>query len=230
MRRHTFVRGAVAMTAALGIGAGFVPLAAGAGAPATVATTGVRGLDFAGGRLVTVERSPSGDAMIYERRVSADGATVGAREYRAYAGAMANGAHFRTVPCDLGSCVQLVASGHGDFGAVFVNGDNAKTESVQFWGPGNSYNGGDVRYPEGTAKIVDLTARAWVVNGGSPVKQRTGMYPSYSVTPAPSSAPPPPPPSGAPRCGRRLPPRARSPRPTSRRTRSWRRPPPAPPV
>lgn len=185
MRRHTFVRGAVAMTAALGIGAGFVPLAAGAGAPATVATTGVRGLDFAGGRLVTVERSPSGDAVIYERRVSADGATVGAREYRAYAGAMANGAHFRTVPCDMGSCVQLVASGHGDFGAVFVNGDNAGTESVQFWGPGNSYNGGDVRYPEGTAKIVDLTARAWVVNGGSPVKQRAGMYPSYSVTPAP---------------------------------------------
>ncbi|WP_260255674.1 VCBS repeat-containing protein [Streptomyces sp. 840.1] len=172
--------------AALGIGAGFVPLAAGAaGAPATVATTGVQGLDFAGGRLVTAEQSLSGDTMIFERRVSADGATVGKRESRAYAGPMANGAHFRTVPCDMGSCVVLVASGHGDFGAVFVNGDGAGTESVQFWGPGNSYSGGDVRYPAGTAKIVDLTARAYVVNGGSPVKQRAGMYPGYYSTAAP---------------------------------------------
>lgn len=179
-----FVRGRTALVgAALGatvLATAAVPATATpGGAPATVVTTGVRGLDFAGGRLVTAERSGSGDAMVFERRVSADGVTVGARESRSYAGPFANGAHFRTVPCDMGSCVELVASGHGDYGVVFVDGDDAGTESVQFWRPGDSYHGGDVHYPAGTAKLVDLTARAYVVNGGAPVKQRADMYPSY---------------------------------------------------
>ncbi|WLQ41806.1 hypothetical protein P8A22_18545 [Streptomyces laculatispora] len=185
-----FVRGRTALVgAALGatvLATAAVPATATpGGAPATVVTTGVRGLDFAGGRLVTAERSGSGDAMVFERRVSADGVTVGARESRSYAGPFANGAHFRTVPCDMGSCVELVASGHGDYGVVFVDGDDAGTESVQFWRPGDSYHGGDVHYPEGTAKLVDLTARAYVVNGGAPVKQRADMYPSYHANAAP---------------------------------------------
>lgn len=181
-----FVRGRAALVGAV-VGAtvlatAAVPAtAAPTATPATVATTGVHGLDFAGGRLNTVEAGASGDQWVYTREVSADGATVGARQGGSYAGTFANGAHFRRVPCDIGSCVELVASGHGDYGVVFVDGDDAGTESVKFWAPEGSYHGGDVHYPEGTAKIVDLTARAWVVNGGSPAKQRVGMYPSYYV-------------------------------------------------
>lgn len=183
MRRHVFVRGAVAATVAWG--AAVVPASAAGPVPATVATSGVYGLDFAGGRLVTAERSASGDLVVFERGVSADAATVGPSAYRTHVGPFANGAHMRSVPCDNGACVELVASGHGRFGVVFEDGDDAGTERAQFWGPDSSYAGGDVTYPAGTARIVDLTARAYVVNGGSPAKQRVAMYPSHTSTAAP---------------------------------------------
>ncbi|MEV7400082.1 VCBS repeat-containing protein [Streptomyces sp. NPDC091267] len=151
--------------------------------PATVATTGVHGLDFAGGRLNTVERSPSGDQVVYERRVSADGVTAGERESRGYAGSFANGAHLRRVPCDLGDCVELVGAGNGSYGVVFVDGDgaNAGQESVQYWTSGSSYFGG-THYPAGTAELVDLSGRSWVVNGGSPAEQQAGVHPNHTVT------------------------------------------------
>lgn len=184
-----FIRGRAALVGAVAgatvLATAAVPASADDPAPATVATTGVYGLDFAGGRLVTAERSASGDRMVYERRVSADATTVGARESRAFAGTYANGAHLRTVPCDNGDCVELVASGHGDVGVVFVDGDEAGTESVQFRAPGDSYHGTGTHYPAGTARIVDMTGRAYVVDGGSPVKQRVGIYPSYTSTAGP---------------------------------------------
>ncbi|WP_406290961.1 FG-GAP repeat domain-containing protein [Streptomyces sp. NBC_00209] len=184
-----FIRGRAALVGAVAgatvLATAAVPASAADPAPATVATTGVYGLDFAGGRLVTTELSASGDRTVYDRRVSADALTVGARESRAFAGTYANGAHLGTVPCDNGACVELVASGHGDVGTVFVDGDDAGTESVKFWAPGNSYHGGDVKYPVDTAKVVDLTGRAYVVNGGSPAKQRAGMYPGHTSTAEP---------------------------------------------
>ncbi|WNI23452.1 VCBS repeat-containing protein [Streptomyces sp. ITFR-16] len=183
----TSVRGRAALAVAVAgatlfAAAGAVPATAAGPAPAAVATTGVHGLDFQGGRLVTVERSASGDQMVYERGVSADGTTAGARESLAFAGTYANGAHLRTVPCDNGGCVGLVASGRGDVGVVFVDGDDAGTESVQFRAPGNSYRGTGVHYPAGTAKIVDLTGRAYAVEGGSPARQQAGVYPGYTST------------------------------------------------
>ncbi|OKJ74228.1 hypothetical protein AMK30_17240 [Streptomyces sp. CB02460] len=181
-----FIRGRVALVGAVAgatvLATAAVPASAADPAPATVATTGVYGLDFAGGRLVTAEQSPSGDRMVYDRQVSADATTVGARESRVFAGTYANGAHLRTVSCDNGACVYLMASGHGDVGTVSVDGDDAGTESVKFWAPGNAYRGGDVKYPAGTAKVVDMTGRAYVVNGGSPAKQRAAMYPGYTST------------------------------------------------
>ncbi|UZK55261.1 hypothetical protein NEH16_14990 [Streptomyces drozdowiczii] len=181
-----FIRGRVALVGAVAgatvLATAAVPASAADPAPATVATTGVYGLDFAGGRLVTAEQSPSGDRMVYDRQVSADATTVGARESRVFAGTYANGAYLRTVPCDNGACVYLMASGHGDVGTVSVDGDDAGTESVKFWAPGNAYRGGDVKYPAGTAKVVDMTGRAYVVNGGSPAKQRAAMYPGYTST------------------------------------------------
>ncbi|WP_406452699.1 VCBS repeat-containing protein [Streptomyces sp. NBC_00876] len=152
--------------------------AAPAPVPATVATTGVHGLDFAGGRLMTVETGASGDQWVYARQVSADGTTVGAREGRSYAGTFANDAHLRRVPCDIGDCVELVGAGNGSYGVVFVDGDDAGQESVQYWTSGSSHFGG-THYPEGTAKIVDLAGRSWVVDGGSPAEQQAGVHPSY---------------------------------------------------
>lgn len=181
-----FIRGRVALVGAVAgatvLATAAVPASAAGPAPATVATTGVYGLDFAGGRLVTAERSASGDRMVFDRRVSADATTVGERESLAFAGTYANDAHLRTVPCDNGACVDLMASGHGDVGVVFVDGDDAGTESVQFRAPGNSYHGTGTHYPAGTARIVDTTGRAYVVNGGSPAKQQAGMYPGYTST------------------------------------------------
>ncbi|MYW09603.1 hypothetical protein GT034_14730 [Streptomyces sp. SID2563] len=181
-----FIRGRVALVGAVAgatvLATAAVPASAADPVPATVATTGVYGLDFAGGRLVTAERSASGDRMVFDRRVSADATTVGERESLAFAGTYANDAHLRTVPCDNGACVDLMASGHGDVGVVFVDGDDAGTESVQFRAPGNSYHGTGTHYPAGTARIVDSTGRAYVVNGGSPAKQQAGMYPGYTST------------------------------------------------
>lgn len=152
-------------------------------APAVVATAGTYGLDFSGGRLNTVELNPSRDRMVYERQVSADGVTVGERESRGYVGPFANGAHLRSVPCDVGACVELVGAGNGSFGVVFVQGegDNAGLESVNYRMSGTSHYGG-TSYPAGTAKIVDMTGRSWVVNGGSTAEQQAGMHPSYRAT------------------------------------------------
>ncbi|TXR96275.1 hypothetical protein EAO73_32595 [Streptomyces sp. col6] len=184
-----FIRGRAALVGAVAgatvLATAAVPASAADPVPATVATTGVYGLDFAGGLLVTAEQSASGDRMVFDRRVSADAVSVGARESRAFAGTYANGAHLRTVPCDNGGCVDLMASGHGDVGVVFVDGDDAGTEGVQFRAPGNSYHGTGAHVPTGTARIVDTTGRAYVVNGGSPAKQQAGMYPGYTSTATP---------------------------------------------
>ncbi|WP_406094498.1 FG-GAP repeat domain-containing protein [Streptomyces sp. NBC_01013] len=152
-------------------------------APAVVATTGTYGLDFSGGRLNTVEQSPSGDRVVYERQVSADGVTVGERQSRGYVGPFANGAHLRSVPCDMGACVELVGAGNGSFGVVFVDGegDNAGLESMNYRMSGTSHYGGPL-YPAGTTKIVDLTGRSWVANGGSTAEQQAGVHPSYRAT------------------------------------------------
>lgn len=183
-----FVRGRVALVGSV-VGATVlattvVPAeAAPTAAPAIVATAGTYGLDFAGGRLNTVERSPSGDRVVYERQVSADSVTVGERESRGYTGPYANGAHVRSVPCDMGACVELVGAGNGSYGVVFVDGegDDAGLESVQYRTSGTSHFGG-THYPAGTAKIVDLTGRSWVVNGGSTAEQQAGVHPSYRST------------------------------------------------
>ncbi|MEE4493805.1 FG-GAP repeat domain-containing protein [Streptomyces sp. BE230] len=183
-----FVRGRAALVGSV-VGAtvlttAVVPAeAAPTAAPAVVATSGTYGLDFAGGRLNTVELNPSRDQMVYERQVSADGVTVGERESRGYVGPFANGAHLRSVPCDVGACVELVSAGNGSFGVVFVEGegDGAGLESVNYRMSGTSHWGG-AAYPAGTTKIVDMTGRSWVVNGGSTAEQQAGMHPSYRAT------------------------------------------------
>ncbi|MFD8691785.1 FG-GAP-like repeat-containing protein [Streptomyces sp. NPDC059651] len=181
-----FVRGRAALVGSV-VGAtvlttAVVPAeAAPTAVPAVVATAGTYGLDFSGGRLNTVERSPSGDQVVYERRVSADGVTVGARQGLGYVGYFANGAHARRVPCDMGDCVELVGAGNGNYGLVFVggDGDDAGLEGVQYRMPGNAHWGSPL-YRAGTAKIVDLTGRAWVVKGGSLGEQQAGVHPSPS--------------------------------------------------
>ncbi|MFI6648741.1 FG-GAP repeat domain-containing protein [Streptomyces sp. NPDC050529] len=183
-----FVRGRAALVGSV-VGATVlattvVPAEAAPSPTQAVATTaGTYGLDFSGGRLNTVEQSPSGDQVVFERQVSADGVTVGERQSLGYVGDLATGAHAKRVPCDIGACVELVGAGNGNYGVVFVGGegDDAGLEHVQYRMPGNAHYGGPL-YPAGTAKIVDMTGRSWVVNGGSTAEQQAGMHPSYRAT------------------------------------------------
>ncbi|MEU3654743.1 hypothetical protein AB0E67_18345 [Streptomyces sp. NPDC032161] len=87
---------AVLVVAAAGLGA--TPAAGAAEASALVPTDGVRGVDFAGGTLNTVERTASSERSVYVRQIAPEGSTAGARSFMGYVGPYANGAQAKRGP------------------------------------------------------------------------------------------------------------------------------------
>ncbi|MGX1270946.1 FG-GAP repeat domain-containing protein [Streptomyces phaeoluteigriseus] len=166
------------------LGAGFLTTAGPAAAdttPLPLSTSGVWGIDFAGGVLTTVERAPNGDPYVTNRPVSADGTTVGGRELRAYAGEYATGAHVTRVPCDAGTCVPLRAAGNGNVGVFFGNAEEyGGQERAQIWTARDSYHSGSEPLVTG-GRYVDTTGRYFVYEAASTGKQYVDAVQPYHV-------------------------------------------------
>ncbi|MEU2130337.1 FG-GAP-like repeat-containing protein [Streptomyces sp. NPDC018352] len=161
-------------------GLGSAQSAVAADTPTPVQTSGVWGIDFAGGVLNTVEIAPSGPQFVYARQVAADGSTVGAPTSMGYADTYATGAHIQRVPCDAGSCVPLRATGNGHVGRFFV--ENGQ-ERAQIWLTANSFHSFDEPAVTG-GRFVDATGRYFVYNAASTGKQyvdAVGEYRSADV-------------------------------------------------
>ena len=166
--RHGRTAAALLSLAVLGAGSLTIagPAAADA-APTPVQADDVRGLDYAGGFLATVERRPNGDPYVVGRRISPDGSTVLEQTTRGYAGTLAHGAHAQRVPCDAGDCVPLRSIGDQYVGYFFVDGQGK--ESAQIWTSPNSYGGVEPAVTGG--RFVDATGRFYVYEAASTGKQ-----------------------------------------------------------
>ncbi|MFC9290635.1 FG-GAP repeat domain-containing protein [Streptomyces sp. NPDC057052] len=166
------------------LGAGSLTTAGPAAAdttPLPLTTSGVWGIDFAGGVLTTVERAPNGDPYVTNRPVSADGSTVGARELRAYAGEYATGAHVTRTPCDAGTCVPLRAAGNGNVGVFFGNSEEyGGQERAQIWTARDSYHSGSEPLVTG-GRYVDTTGRYFVYEAASTGRQYVDSVQPYHV-------------------------------------------------
>jgi hypothetical protein len=173
--RRALVRGSFAATAALAMTAGLGPLAGPAAADAAppVQTTGVYGISLAGGILNTVERTASGDgSIITGRQISPDGAAIGERTVK--------GAIFPwsvSVPCDAGACYPLYGTGD-DRTAVLLNSQGKD----RLWAWRNYNTAAEITTPSTGGRIVDVTGRFAVYNGGSPAKQYIDDFGSYYST------------------------------------------------
>lgn len=166
------------------LGAGSLTTAGPAAAdttPLPLTTSGVWGIDFAGGVLTTVERAPNGDPYVTNRPVAADGSTVGAREPRAYAGEYATGAHLSRTPCDAGTCVSLRAAGNGDVGVFFGNSEEYEgKERAQIRTADNGYHSGSEPLVTG-GRYVDTTGRYFVYEAASTGRQYVDSVQPYHV-------------------------------------------------
>ncbi|WP_020141113.1 FG-GAP repeat domain-containing protein [Streptomyces sp. 351MFTsu5.1] len=137
--------------------------------PTPIATDGVWGIDYAGGFLSSVEKTPSGLQYVIGRQLSADGSTVLERSTRGYAEAFADGSHAERVPCDApGGCVPLRSTGAQSVGYFFV--DENGTESAQIWLSKQNYHSADEPQVTG-GRFVDATGRYFVYNAASTGKQ-----------------------------------------------------------
>ncbi|MFF7051120.1 FG-GAP repeat domain-containing protein [Streptomyces griseorubiginosus] len=137
--------------------------------PTPIATDGVWGIDYAGGFLSSVEKTPSGLQYVIGRQLSADGSTVLERSTRGYAEAFADGSHAERVPCDAsGGCVPLRSTGAQSVGYFFVDEDG--TESAQIWLSKQNYHSADEPQVTG-GRFVDATGRYFVYNAASTGKQ-----------------------------------------------------------
>ncbi|MFD0343855.1 FG-GAP-like repeat-containing protein [Streptomyces sp. NPDC127117] len=166
---------ALAALTVVAAGLGTVQSAGAADLPTPIGTDGVRGIDFAGGVLNTVETAPSGAPFVYARQIGPGGATVGDRTSMGYAGVFATGAGPQLVPCDAGDCVPLRATGNGHVGRFFVDGDR---ERAQIWLTANTLHSADE--PDVTGgRFVDTTGRYFVYEAASTGKQYADAVSGY---------------------------------------------------
>ncbi|MBC9719083.1 VCBS repeat-containing protein [Streptomyces sp. TRM66268-LWL] len=154
---------------------GLTASGASADTPVPIATDGVKGIDFAGGVLATVERAAAGYEWVFVREVSADGTMAGDREDRGFASESAGGAGAERVPCDAGRCVPLRSTGNGHVGYFRVAGGSQRAEIHV------SSNGlyGDAEEAVTGGKFVDVTGRFYVYNAASTGKQYIDYVPAY---------------------------------------------------
>ncbi|MEV1062710.1 FG-GAP-like repeat-containing protein [Streptomyces sp. NPDC050263] len=149
--------------------------------PMPLDTSGVWGVDYAGGVLTTVEIAPSGQPFVINRPVSADGATAGERDSRGFAGTFAYGEHLQRVPCDAGDCTALRGAGNGSVGVFFGNSEgNEGRERAEIRTNGYGLHSGDEPVVTG-GRFVDVTGRYFVYNAGSTGQQYVDAEQHYLV-------------------------------------------------
>ncbi|GHI06603.1 hypothetical protein AQI88_19880 [Streptomyces cellostaticus] len=162
---------AIALAGLAALGAGSLTTAGPAAAdttPTPVQTDGVRGLDYSGGFLTTVERTASGVQWVIGRQISPDGSTVLEKTYRGFAGPFGDGTHLQQVPCDAGACVPLRSTGDRHVGYFQV--DETGKERAQIWLSKDTYHSGDEPAVTG-GRFVDATGRYFVYDAASTGKQ-----------------------------------------------------------
>ncbi|WP_030615761.1 FG-GAP-like repeat-containing protein [Streptomyces fulvoviolaceus] len=176
MTRHARI--ALTLVSLAALGAGSLTTAGPAAAdtaPMPLQTSGVYGLDYAGGVLTAVETAPSGAQFVRNRSVAPDGTTVGEATSRGYADTFADGDHVQRVACDAGSCVPLRGAGNGNVGYFFVDDDK---EYAQVWVGPNNYHSADEPAVTG-GRFVDVTGRYFVYDADSTGKQYVDSVQEY---------------------------------------------------
>ncbi|MGW2050022.1 FG-GAP-like repeat-containing protein [Streptomyces sp. NPDC001858] len=175
---------ALTLTTLAALGAGSLTTAGPAAAdttPMPLNTSGVWGVDYAGGVLTTVERVPNGELFVINRTVSADGATAGERGLRGYAGTYGHGAHMQRVPCDAGDCTALRGAGNGNVGVFFGNAEGSEgKERAEIRTSENGVYAPDEPVVSG-GRFVDVTGRYFVYNAASTGKQYVDAEQHYLV-------------------------------------------------
>ncbi|MFI7341885.1 FG-GAP-like repeat-containing protein [Streptomyces sp. NPDC050085] len=174
------IRMSVVLAAATSVSfTGLTASGAAADTPTPIATSGVWGIDFAGGTLHTVERGANGDRFVVSRAVSADGTSASERVGYGYADPFADGSHLEYVPCDAGTCVPMRNTGNGHMLSFFVSSTGAERAEIRIgpsalhWNEEPSVKGG---------RFVDATGNFYVYNATSTGKQYVDYSSPYRYT------------------------------------------------
>ncbi|MFJ3668121.1 FG-GAP repeat domain-containing protein [Streptomyces sp. NPDC090106] len=144
--------------------------------PTPISTSGVWGLDFAGGFLTDVEVAPSGYQWVIGRQISADGSTVLSSTSRGYAETYAGGSHMQRVPCDAGTCVPLRTFGSTYVGYFMDDGTGKQTAEIRL--TEDSLSGTDQPTVTG-GRFVDVTGRYYVYQATSTGRQYVDAVDTY---------------------------------------------------